>query len=100
MLLVMLLTLKIIDNLDNGRPVLLGGNDNSSGHLWVCDGYNWPTVTTNGITAGVRRYNMNWGWYGLYNGLFLSYDWHVISTSGTTVYDFRSNHHGIVDIRP
>lgn len=41
------------------RPVLYNGNSNSSGHLFVCDGYD-----SNGF------FHFNWGWGGLSDGYF------------------------------
>ncbi len=40
------------------RPVLLGGNNTTGGHAFVCDGYQ------NGF------FHINWGWGGAYNGYF------------------------------
>ena len=43
-----------------GRPVAYGGNKQSSGHAFVCDGYD-----------GEGRFHINWGWAGKSNGYFL-----------------------------
>ncbi len=43
-----------------GRPVAYGGNKQSSGHAFVCDGYD-----------GEGRFHINWGWNGKSNGYFL-----------------------------
>mgnify|MGYP001497895031 CR=1 FL=1 len=47
----------ITTNLNNGFPVIMGGQDNSSGegHEWVCDGYS---------TANYFHMNWGWGWSG------------------------------------
>ena len=42
------------------RPVAYGGNKQSSGHAFVCDGYD-----------GDGRFHINWGWAGKSNGYFL-----------------------------
>ncbi len=43
-----------------GRPVAYGGNKQSAGHAFVCDGYD-----------GEGRFHINWGWNGKSNGYFL-----------------------------
>ncbi len=43
-----------------GRPVAYGGNKQSGGHAFVCDGYD-----------GDGRFHINWGWAGKSNGYFL-----------------------------
>lgn len=43
-----------------GRPVAYGGNKQSAGHAFVCDGYD-----------GEGRFHINWGWAGKSNGYFL-----------------------------
>lgn len=43
-----------------GRPVAYGGNKQSGGHAFVCDGYD-----------GEGRFHINWGWNGKSNGYFL-----------------------------
>jgi hypothetical protein len=46
-------------DLDAGRPVIYYGDDGTSGHAWICDGY-----------QGTDMFHMNWGWSGKYNGYF------------------------------
>lgn len=43
-----------------GRPVAYGGNKQSAGHAFVCDGYD-----------GDGLFHINWGWNGKSNGYFL-----------------------------
>ncbi len=43
-----------------GRPVAYGGNKQSAGHAFVCDGYD-----------GEGLFHINWGWAGKSNGYFL-----------------------------
>lgn len=50
----------IYNELAAGRPVVYGGNKKSSGHAFVCDGYD-----------GDGRFHINWGWAGKSNGYFL-----------------------------
>lgn len=42
-----------------GRPVLYSGFTTSSGHAFVCDGYD-----------GLGLYHINWGWSGAYDGYY------------------------------
>ena len=50
----------IYAELEAGRPVAYGGNKQSAGHAFVCDGYD-----------GEGRFHINWGWAGKSNGYFL-----------------------------
>lgn len=50
----------ILDELEDGRPVIYSGHKESSGHAFVCDGYD-----------GQGRFHFNWGWNGKSNGYFL-----------------------------
>lgn len=47
------------NELDNGRPVIVSGNDGAGGHAFVCDGYN-----------SKNHFHINWGW-GFSFGYFL-----------------------------
>ena len=51
---------RIYAELEAGRPVAYGGNKQSAGHAFVCDGYD-----------GEGRFHINWGWAGKSNGYFL-----------------------------
>lgn len=46
--------------LENGRPILYGGQANVGAHQFICDGYD-----------GDGYYHINWGWGGLSDGYFL-----------------------------
>ena len=49
----------MVNELRNGRPILYAGYDEvQSGHAFVLDGYN----------AGSKRFHINWGWGGNYDG--------------------------------
>lgn len=50
----------IIEDIDNGRPILYHGQSNDGGHAFVLDGYN-----SDGYV------HINWGWNGMSNGYFL-----------------------------
>lgn len=51
----------IYDELYNGRPIMLCGDDGTIGHAFVCDGYQ----VSNDL------FHINWGWGGYYNGFFV-----------------------------
>ena len=50
----------IYNELAEGRPVAYGGNKQSAGHAFICDGYD-----------GEGLFHINWGWAGKSNGYFL-----------------------------
>ncbi|MDE7412059.1 MAG: C10 family peptidase [Paramuribaculum sp.] len=50
----------LYDNIKSIGPVIYDGNDNSSGHSFVLDGYN-----------GNGAFHINWGWGGSYDGYFV-----------------------------
>ncbi len=49
----------IYEELANYRPVIVSGRNASSGHAFLCDGYD-----------GNGLYHINWGWGGTSNGFF------------------------------
>lgn len=49
----------IMENLEDGKPLLYSGSGSGGGHAWVCDGYQDTT-----------HFHMNWGWSGANNGYF------------------------------
>lgn len=59
----------IQEELNDGRPVVLSGNSETSGHAFVLDGIN---------SQGL--YHVNWGWSGGYDGYF---DVSVLRTDDT-----------------
>ena len=88
----------ILNNLRYGYPVILAGG----GHMWVCDGiksYNSVVCFAAGGSYDYRyEFNsnkqyllMNWGWYGDYNGWYLSF------SPGS--YNFNSNKKLIYNIK-
>lgn len=50
----------IYNELSAGRPVIYSGSKKSSGHAFICDGYD-----------GNGLFHINWGWNGKSNGYFL-----------------------------
>ncbi len=54
----------IVNEIDEGRPVLYSGQDVSSGHAFVCDGYE--------MRGNVPFFHINWGWGGSANGYYAS----------------------------
>lgn len=78
--------------LNAGRPVVYSGydSDNSSGHAFVCDGYN-----------SSDQFHFNWGWSGYADGYFA-----VSSLTpspggiGGGSYDFSYTQHAVIGIEP
>ena len=54
----------IVNEINEGRPVLYSGQDVSSGHAFVCDGYE--------MRGDTPYFHINWGWGGSANGYFAS----------------------------
>ncbi len=54
----------IINEIDNERPVLYSGQDVSSGHAFVCDGYE--------MRGNTPFFHINWGWGGSADGYYAS----------------------------
>ena len=50
----------IVTELRANRPVMYGGHKHTSGHSFICDGYD-----------GTGYFHFNWGWSGDYDGYFL-----------------------------
>ncbi len=50
----------IYNELAEGRPVIYSGSKASSGHAFICDGYD-----------GEGMFHINWGWDGMSNGYYL-----------------------------
>ncbi len=54
----------IVNEIDADRPVLYSGQDVSSGHAFVCDGYE--------MRGDTPFFHINWGWGGSANGYYAS----------------------------
>ena len=52
----------IYNELDQGRPVVYGGQSTGGGHAFVCDGYKYENNTD--------FFSINWGWGGSSDGYF------------------------------
>ena len=50
----------LYSELNEGRPVIYSGSKKSSGHAFICDGYN-----------GEGMFHINWGWNGMSNGYYV-----------------------------
>lgn len=77
--------------LDSARPVIYTGYDYSSGHCFVCDGYD-----------SQDRFHFNWGWGGMSDGYFaigsLNPGVGGIGTNATS--SFNIDNLAVVGIRP
>lgn len=69
--------------LDAARPVIYRGDDGSSGHAFVCDGYN-----------NSNYFHFNWGWSGYADGYF------VIGSLNPGTYAFNSANAAVIYISP
>ncbi len=56
----------IYSELQEGRPVMICGNDGTVGHAFVCSGFQMQQDT--------ELFHINWGWGGYYDGYFLITD--------------------------
>ena len=71
-------------DLEAGRPILMGGESNSSGgHEFVCDGRD-----------ANNKFHINWGWEGSSNGYFL------LSALNPSGYNFSSNLDALLGLEP
>ena len=77
----------VYNNLEKKQPVIIAGwsNDGTSGHAFICDGYNKDT----------DKYHFNWGWDGSYDGW---YPFTALKLSNG--YDFNYYKKAILNICP
>ena len=73
----------LMDNLDDGKPIVYSGSGGAGGHAWVCDGYQDTT-----------HFHMNWGWSGWNNGYY------ALTNLNSGNGDFSSGQEAVVDIIP
>ncbi|MEZ5106983.1 MAG: thiol protease/hemagglutinin PrtT [Draconibacterium sp.] len=73
----------LVNELNNGRPVLYRGDNGISGHAFVCDGY-----------QGTDFFHFNWGWGGYLDNYFYLDD---ITPADM---DFSSHQGAIIGIAP
>ncbi|MDJ0364300.1 C10 family peptidase [Hymenobacter sp. H14-R3] len=93
----------VVDNLNAGQPVILGGfpsvnwfgYPNASGHCWVCDGY----IQSYSDGYGYLYFAMNWGWDGASNGWFGYNNWQVTDVNGDT-HNYNYAKQYIINIHP
>jgi len=71
------------NDLEAGRPLYYAGTDGSSGHAFVCDGY-----------QGTNYFHFNWGWSGYANGYF------YLSNLNPGGYSFNQNQQAIFYVYP
>lgn len=85
---------RVVSELADGYPVLLRGEKGSVGHIWLGDGLKEYTTTSSyyhlsqgWITTVTTFYyvHCNWGWYGEYNGYFLSGVFNVRGTATNNI---------------
>jgi len=83
---------QLVDELDAARPILYAGEDSSTGHCFVVDGYN----------TNATQFHINWGWGGYYDGYFsmsnLTPDGSGIGASSTGSYNL--NQRALIEIIP
>ncbi len=70
-------------DLENGYPIIMGGEDSDGGHEFVCDGRD-----------AQGKFHINWGWEGDSNGFF------SLSALKVDGYNFSSNIDAIIGLRP
>jgi hypothetical protein len=77
--------------LDLRRPMQYSGRTSTSGHSWVCDGYDVND-----------DFHMNWGWGGMSNGYFTmgALNPSALGTGGGTGGGFNLNNDVIMGIEP
>ena len=96
---------RVVNEINAGRPVILGGTHESNGrigHAWVCDGYKRTIFPCWGSTL---LFHMNWGWNpridgSSYNGWYAYNNWYLPETSETYSRHYRFCKEIIYDIHP
>lgn len=84
-------------NLNYGRPVILSGDNGSTGHMWVCDGYKQTSYYNADCTGGTYYplFHMNWGWQ---NGAFN--EWYSYNNFNPGNTNYNNNKKMIYNIIP
>ena len=72
------------DDLDLGKPLLYSGDNEESGHAFVCDGY-----------RSDNSFHFNWGWNGAYNQY-----WFSLSPLSLGAINYNSDQMAIFNIHP
>ena len=71
------------EELDNARPMVYAGYSESSGHAFVCDGYN-----------NSNYFHFNWGWGGNYD------DYFYIGNLNPGSHNYSQNQQALIGIEP
>lgn len=71
------------NELNNKRPIIYRGENSSSGHCFVCDGYD-----------NNNYFHFNWGWDGQANGYFL------LSSLTPSGHNYSSNQAAVIGVQP
>ena len=81
----------LMNELNNNRPVIYSGRDESGGHCFVCDGYN---------NSG--QFHFNWGWGGYCDGYYtIGYlNPNPGGTGGNSTYTFNLSNVALIGIEP
>lgn len=79
----------IVNEIDEGRPVLYSGQDVSAGHAFVCDGYEFRGNTP--------YFHINWGWGGSANGYYTS---DALNPTVSTSHSFNNLTTIVYNIKP
>ena len=86
----------VVANINWGRPVILSGDNGSTGHMWVSDGYRKSFLHSSDcqMTYGYLHLHMNWGWGGSYDGYYSFNNFNPGSTH------YNNNRKMIYNIKP
>lgn len=88
----------VYEELAAHRPVLYAGHTASSGHMFVCDGYD--------ANAAKNAYHINWGWGGYCDGYYALTGSPALDPSGSGIGGagsgsrYTSNQEIIVNLKP
>jgi len=74
----------LIADLEENHPIYYSGDDGTTGHAWVCDGYR----------SSDGKFHMNWGWSGSANGYY------TIGALNPSGYNPNQNNQAIIGIKP
>ncbi len=74
----------IIADLEENHPIYYSGDNGTTGHAWVCDGYR----------SSDQKFHMNWGWSGYGDGYY------TIGALNPPGYSPNQNNQVIIGIQP
>lgn len=86
----------VANNIAMNRPVILSGDNGSTGHMWVCDGYRTTSFKFADCTgvSYLSHFYMNWGWGPGYNG------WYTTGSLNSLNIQYNNNKKMIYNIIP